>query len=89
MKVSGSGTPTSSAASGRSRDTRAAVHEEIDSRAIDELEAAVGDVLPVVGGNALAHDAAGHRDELQVEILDAKRVDLLADCLMRSARLAS
>src|SRR6185437_577373 len=28
---------------------------------------------------ALAADAAGHRDELQVEILDAELVDLLAD----------
>ena len=32
----------------------------------------------MVGGNALAHDLAGHRHELEVEILDAQRVDLLA-----------
>ena len=33
---------------------------------------------PVVGGNALAHDAAGDRHELQIEIFDAERVDFFA-----------
>src|SRR5215471_21156049 len=32
----------------------------------------------MVGRYALAHDATGHRHELQVEIFDAKLVDLLA-----------
>ncbi len=59
----------------------AAVHEEVDGGAVDELEAAIGDVLPVVGRNALAHDAAGDRHELEVEVLDAERVDLLAHLL--------
>src|SRR5687768_16781862 len=35
----------------------------------------------MVGGNALAHDAAGNRYELQVKIFDAERIDLLANLL--------
>ena len=59
----------------------AAVDEEIHGGAIDELEALLGDALPMVGRDALAHDAAGDRDELQIEIVDAELVDLLADLL--------
>ena len=42
----------------------AAVDEEIHGGAIDELEALLRHALPVIGRDALAHDAAGHRHEL-------------------------
>ncbi len=54
------------------------VQEEVHGGAVDELEALFGDRLPVLGRDALAHDAAGHGDELQIEVFDAERVDLLA-----------
>ena len=57
----------------------APVEEEIHGGAVDELEALLRHAFPMVGRNALAADAAGHRDELQIEILDAELVDLLAD----------
>ena len=57
----------------------ATVHEQVHGGAIDELEALPGDALPVVRRDALAHDPAGDRDELQIEILDPQLVDLLAD----------
>ena len=57
----------------------AAVEEEIHGGAVDELEALLRHTLPMVGRDALAHDAAGHRHELQIEVIDAERVDLLAD----------
>ena len=57
----------------------APVEEEIHGGAIDELEALLRHAFPMVGRDALAADAAGHRDELQIEILDAELVDLLAD----------
>src|SRR6185295_2594000 len=47
----------------------AAIEEEVDGRSVDELEAPVGHVLPMVGRDALAHDAPGDRDELQIEIV--------------------
>ena len=59
----------------------APVDEEIHGRAVDELEALLRHGFPMVGRDALAHDAAGHRHELQVEILDPELVDLLADLL--------
>ena len=55
------------------------VHEEIDRRAVDELEPSLRDALPVVGGDALAADAAGNRYKLQIQVLDAELVDLLSD----------
>ena len=55
------------------------IDEEIDGRAVDELEATFGDALPVIGRNALAANAAGNRYELQVEVIDAESVDHLAD----------
>ncbi len=54
------------------------VGEEIDGGAVDELEALLGDALPVVGRDALAADAPGDGDELQVEIVDPQLVDQLA-----------
>ena len=55
------------------------VQEEVHRRAVDELKALLRDRFPMIRRYALAHDAAGHRHELQVEILDAERVDPLAD----------
>ena len=57
----------------------APVDEEVHGGAVDELEALLGDRFPMVGRNALAHDAAGDRHELQIEIFDAELVDLLAN----------
>ena len=59
----------------------APVDEQVHGGAVDELEALLGNAFPMVGGDALAHDAAGHRHELQVKIVDAELVDLLADLL--------
>ena len=59
----------------------APIEEQVDGCAVDELEAAIGDILPMLGRDALAHDAARHRDELQVEVFDAELVDLGADLL--------
>src|SRR5439155_1216993 len=53
-----------------------AVGEQVGGGPVDELEAPFGDPLPVVGGHALAHDAAGDRNELVVDITDALGVDL-------------
>src|SRR5665811_310416 len=58
-----------------------AVEEQIDRGAIDELKALLGDALPMIGWNALAHDAARDRHELQIEILDPELVDLAANFL--------
>ena len=55
-----------------------AIREEVGRRSIDELEALLRRALPVVGRNALADDAARHRDELIVDVSDAELVDLLA-----------
>ena len=66
-----------------------AVEEEVDGRAVHELEAPLGDALPVIGGNALAADASGDRNELQVQVVDAEPVDHLAhlaDLLRPSGR---
>src|SRR5581483_3963652 len=56
-----------------------AVDEEVHGGAIDELEALPRHALPVVGRDALAHDAAGDRHELEIEIVDSEFVDLAAD----------
>ena len=58
-----------------------AVGEEVRGRAVDELEALLGDRLPVGRRNALAHDAAGDRGELVVDVGDALGVDLLPNVL--------
>ena len=54
------------------------VGEKIDRGAIDQLEALGRNRFPVVGRNALAANATGDRDKLQVEILNPKLVDFLA-----------
>ena len=58
-----------------------AVDEEVRVRAVDELEALAGHRLPVRRGHALAHDPARDRDELVVDVRDARRVDLLTHLL--------
>src|SRR5665811_306091 len=58
-----------------------AVEEEIDRGAVDELEALLGDAFPMIGRDALAHNAAGDRHELQIKIFDAELVDLAANFL--------
>ena len=54
------------------------VQEQVDGRAVDQLEAAFGDQFPVIRRDALAADPAGDRYELHVEILDSQFVDLAA-----------
>src|SRR5262249_45047251 len=54
---------------------------EVRGRAVDELEALARHRLPVGRGHALAHDPAGDRDELVVDVRDARRVDLLTNLL--------
>ena len=58
-----------------------AVGEEVRGRAVDELEALLRDRLPVLCGNALAHDAAGDGGELVVDVRDPLGVDAPADVL--------
>src|SRR5215472_11270536 len=60
-----------------------AVGEQVGGGPVDELEAPPGDPLPVVGRHALAHDAAGDRHELIVDIADALGVDLRPYALNR------
>ena len=55
------------------------VGEEVRGRAVDELEAFRRHALPVRGGNALAHDPAGDRDELVVDVGDSLGVDAAPD----------
>src|SRR5206468_7486500 len=57
------------------------VHEEIRGGAVDQLETALGDSFPVIRRYALADDAAGHRDELIIDVCNAKLVDLRANLL--------
>jgi len=59
----------------------APVEEQIHGGAVDELEALLRHALPVVSRNALATDAAGDREELQIEIFNAELVDLFPDLL--------
>ena len=78
--VSGSGTADELGCLGAVADVLAVtVGEEVRGRAVDELESLLGDRLPVLRGDALAHDAAGDRGELVVDVLDAARVDLAAN----------
>ena len=58
-----------------------AVREQVGRGPVDELESGAGDPLPVGGGDALAHDAPRHRDELVVHVLDALIDDLAVDGL--------
>ena len=53
-----------------------AVGEEVGCRAVDELEAALGDLFPVIGGDALADDPPGDGNELIVDVGNAEIVDL-------------
>ncbi len=53
-----------------------AVGEQVGGGPVHQLEAGVRDALPVGGGDALAHDATRHRDELVVHVLDALFDDL-------------
>src|SRR5215472_15781320 len=58
-----------------------AVDEEIGGRAIDQLEAPLGDALPMIGRHALADDATRDGNELVVDVLDPQLLDLLPDLL--------
>src|SRR5690606_19740480 len=52
------------------------VGEQVRGRAVDQLESVVGELLPVLGRDALADDPAGDGDELEVDVLDLAFVDL-------------
>ena len=54
------------------------VDEQVDGRAVDELEAALGHRFPVIRRDAFAADPAGDRDELEIKVLDPHFVDLAA-----------
>jgi hypothetical protein len=58
-----------------------AVDEQVRGRPVDELEALLREPLPVRRRGALAHDPTRHRDELVVDVFDAKLVDLGANLL--------
>src|SRR5262249_8940772 len=60
-----------------------AISEQVGGGPVDELEAPIGDPLPVVGGHPLAHDAASDRHELVVDIRNALGVDLRPNALDR------
>ena len=69
---------------------RVAVGEEVRGRPVDELEPLRGHGLPVLRRYALAHDPAGDRDELVVDVLDSLGVDAPAhvtDQLVTAVRL--
>ena len=50
-----------------------AVDEQVRGGAIDQLKALAGDHPEVLGGNAFAHDPAGDRNELAVQVPNAVR----------------
>src|SRR5207249_7248456 len=52
--------------------------KKLNGSMIDNRQAAIRDILPVIGRDALAHDASGDGDEFQIEIFDADQADLLA-----------
>ena len=56
-----------------------AVGKQVDRRAIDQLETLFRNALPVVGRDALAHNFAGDRHELQIEILNPHPVNHFTD----------
>ena len=58
-----------------------AIHIEVRRGAIDELKAALGDRLPVVGGDSLTDNSPCHRNELIIDIVDSKFVDFVANLL--------
>jgi hypothetical protein len=55
------------------------VDEQVGGGAVDQLEPALSYPLPLVGRRPLAHDPAGDRDELVVDIRDALGVYLGPD----------
>ena len=57
------------------------VDEEIGGRAVDELVAVLGHLLPLGRGDALPVHVPGDRDLLEEDVLDPLLVDLLADRL--------
>ena len=57
------------------------VGKEVHRRAIDQLEALLGHAFPVVSRDALTHDLAGDRNELQIEIFNPHLVNHLAHLL--------
>ena len=58
-----------------------AVDEQVRRSAVDELKALAGHTLPVLRRHTLAHDAAGHRRELVVDVLDALGINLATNLL--------
>ena len=58
-----------------------AVQEQVDGRAVDQLETALGDGFPMIRRNALAADPSCDRHELEIQILDTQLVDLAAHLL--------
>jgi hypothetical protein len=55
------------------------VDEEVGGRAVDELVALLGDLLPLRRDDALAVDVARDGDLLEEDVLDPALVDQLAD----------
>ena len=55
------------------------VDEQVGGRAVDELVALLGDLLPLRRDDALAVDVTRDRDLLEEDVLDAALVDQLAD----------
>jgi hypothetical protein len=55
------------------------VDEQVGGRAVDELVALLGDLLPLRRDDALAVDVAGDRDLLEEDVLDPALVDQAAD----------
>ena len=55
------------------------VGEEVCGRAVDELEALLCHRVPVGRRHAFAHDPAGDRGELVVDVLDSLAIDPLPD----------
>ena len=58
-----------------------AVGEEVRGRAVDELVALLGDLREEARDDALAHDAAGDRDLLEEDVLDALGLDASRELL--------
>ena len=58
-----------------------AVGEEVRGRTVDELVAALGDLREERGDDALAHDPAGDRDLLEVDVADVLLLDQARDLL--------
>jgi hypothetical protein len=55
------------------------VDEEVGGRAVDELVAVLGDLLPLRRDDALAVDVTRDRDLLEEDVLDPALVDQPAD----------